>query len=1099
VVDSICPWVRSMTFTRIFSRGGFAFALSLIALAPRGVGAAVVVDDVEPGGMGHAVGLQAGRVFDAWQLLDADGEVLDEGALDDPFDFVAVQYEVAPRGPIRLDGPQGPIDLRWEEWGIDVAPQDPDSDLDRAWKLAVDAESATEVAAQDSLFLLAIEAAATSDVARAELHRRWGDRAQRRPDYEAARMHYETALELDTARVPDGLAVARDHMCLAALAGRRSDHRAADDHFTRASEILREEARPGPMLAEVLAGSAFVTSVLGDMDSSEVLLDEAAALVEATGLQGRVALMVLSNRGSLTLRRGDHGSAVTYFETLIEISDALGRRDRVYGTAWYNRAVCHRRMGDLEAAERFLMRALEVRRELAPESLEVAQTYQVLGNIQGDRGDHERALEQYERAAAMYERLAPDSFALAVCMINLGAGYAWVERFDETERCYTRAVDILGRVASGSYVHTIALRNLSSLMRNQERWDEAEALTLEVLEATRRTAPGSLDEANLLDMLAHDAYRRDDVPRATELFDQAFALRARSAPGARATAASAYWGGRMRAESGDLADAMRCYCDAVDVLEVQRRQYGGTEGQNIDFGREYELYAARCLESLVELGEADEAFTVLERTRARFLLSLFAGREGLLEGELPESIEERRRAHREQVDATLAALGRLGDDSEERAEELRSELATLEIERQEIAAAMRREAPRLDALEAYDTLDAEEIVDVLDPGTVYVAYWLGPEVSTAFVVPAGSGEREVETHVFEVGTDALEDGVTRMREAIVDGAPRAEVDAVASELYASLFAPWEDRLEGAERLLISADGPLRVLPFAALRDGEGRYLVERLPLHLVDSITLYARLREGREDFDPGSARVVAFGDPVYGASSEADEDDASAVPIVALRDRGFDFEPLPGTGREIEVLESLFPASIEVYTGDEATEDRVKSLGSDVDILHFACHAVADREIPSASTLVLSLPEDPGLASENGLLQAWEILEQVRVDAQLVTLSACETAIGKQLGPEGMAGLTRAFQYAGARSIVASLWNVPDEPTAALMRVFYTELAEGVTKDEALRRAQLALLNGTSVGGPSRAMGGLVPSDQEPIRDAGFAWAAMQLIGDWR
>jgi CHAT domain-containing protein len=107
-------------------------------------------------------------------------------------------------------------------------------------------------------------------------------------------------------------------------------------------------------------------------------------------------------------------------------------------------------------------------------------------------------------------------------------------------------------------------------------------------------------------------------------------------------------------------------------------------------------------------------------------------------------------------------------------------------------------------------------------------------------------------------------------------------------------------------------------------------------------------------------------------------------------------------------------------------------------------------------SALALTIPKKVVEGKYNGLLQAWEIFKQVRIDADLVTLSACNTALGQELSGEGLIGLTRAFQYAGARSILASLWSVDDWQTARLMKTFYTHLRSAESKDEALRAAQI-------------------------------------------
>lgn len=135
---------------------------------------------------------------------------------------------------------------------------------------------------------------------------------------------------------------------------------------------------------------------------------------------------------------------------------------------------------------------------------------------------------------------------------------------------------------------------------------------------------------------------------------------------------------------------------------------------------------------------------------------------------------------------------------------------------------------------------------------------------------------------------------------------------------------------------------------------------------------------------------------------------------------------------------------------------------------------------MPLDSALALS-PPGSRPARDNGLLQSWEVFESLRLDAELVTLLACQSGLGREMGGEGLIGLVRAFHYAGARTVLASLWSVSDRSTADLMAAFYERLARGVSKDEALRQAQLHLLR--SRGAASHP----------------FHWAGFQLSGDWR
>ena len=178
--------------------------------------------------------------------------------------------------------------------------------------------------------------------------------------------------------------------------------------------------------------------------------------------------------------------------------------------------------------------------------------------------------------------------------------------------------------------------------------------------------------------------------------------------------------------------------------------------------------------------------------------------------------------------------------------------------------------------------------------------------------------------------------------------------------------------------------------------------------------------------------------------------------------------------------MEALYSGAAQVYLGSQATEEKAKALGEQGSLIHFACHGLADEASPLDSSLALTVPARWQSGRDNGLLQAWEIFEQVRIDADLVTLSACRTAVGKEMSGEGVLGLTRAFQYAGARSVLASLWNVSDESTGELMKRFYRHLRQGRSKDVALQLAQVEMIRRPALSHPYR-------------------WAAFQLAGDWQ
>ena len=387
---------------------------------------------------------------------------------------------------------------------------------------------------------------------------------------------------------------------------------------------------------------------------------------------------------------------------------------------------------------------------------------------------------------------------------------------------------------------------------------------------------------------------------------------------------------------------------------------------------------------------------------------------------------------------------------------------------------IRAASPRLASLQQPQPLDLAGTRAVLDPGTLLLSYAAGDTQGFIFAIGPDPGDFAVLT--MSAPLAKLRDEVARFRDLLLqrDG-PLGTVPlrAQAERLSGIVLGPVADRIARAERILVVPDGPLHLIPFAALADPTpghaDRYLVEAKPVFTAASATVLAGLQASRAP--ARAARLLAFGDPDYSAFAKTS---AAAV----LRD--VDLAPLPGSRREVPGLVDLYPQASRVYLGAEASEDQARKAGKEASLLHFACHAVADEASPLDSSLILALPADWRPGQPNGLLQAWEILEQMRIDADLVTLSACGTALGQELSGEGMVGLTRAFQYAGARSVLASLWAVDDQSTADLMTRFYSALREGATKDAALRAAQVGMIGS--------------PRSSHPA-----LWAAFALTGDWK
>jgi CHAT domain-containing protein len=371
----------------------------------------------------------------------------------------------------------------------------------------------------------------------------------------------------------------------------------------------------------------------------------------------------------------------------------------------------------------------------------------------------------------------------------------------------------------------------------------------------------------------------------------------------------------------------------------------------------------------------------------------------------------------------------------------------------------------------------------LDAGTVWLSYLIDDDTTMLFVVTpeAESAEGGLRVVRLPVGRPQLEEEVAIFRGLILRGRSRASVETAllvqGRKLYRLLLAPAGEPLARATRLLISPDGPLHALPFAALvrPAGQGEFLMQWKPIHTVASATLYAELRRGRRDRARTEGSLVVLANPLLkplGRSKPEPGDNP-------LRRYRAGLPPLPGAREEVRALANLFGRRAVVYTGAAATETRLAQLPVRPRYLHFACHALLDRRSPLDSGLALA-PTAGRNGGDAGLLQAWEIFHRVRLDADLVTLSACDSGLGREAAGEGMIGLTRAFHYAGARSVLSSLWPVSDRSTPILMARFYARLHAGFPTDLALAEAQRQLLRDRDLAHP-------------------YAWAGFALNGDWR
>lgn len=561
-------------------------------------------------------------------------------------------------------------------------------------------------------------------------------------------------------------------------------------------------------------------------------------------------------------------------------------------------------------------------------------------------------------------------------------------------------------------------------------------------------------------------------------------------------------------KQGNLEQATEHCRRAVEEIEGVRNRIGIAEDRASFFADKIQIYK-KLIGLLVELRDKDtskhtaaEAFRYTERARARAFFDLLAEAKVNDEQSAAPDLKRRQQELQERISQLTDRL--IKERSQEtnkqdnaRIAELQKGLSQSDAELDDWLRELHRRDPRYAALKYPEPITLADTQRMLDDKTILLSYSLAEPASFVFAVTRDDFQvRRLPPEA------AIRDGVQKMLTAITDKnhpAPE-EYRRQAVRLSRQLLQPISRMLAGKSALMIVPDGVLHRLPFEALLSpgvsakGDLRrlpYLIRRFAISYAPSASVLAGLQN--EPRETASKRFIAFGDPVY---QQQRAEGAIASTLRAAGAGRLNFQRLSHSRDEVEGIAQLFSRDDrELFLGEAATEENVKVPGrlSSYRIVHFSTHGYVNEARPRFSGLVLSLPSNnastaatpqskinPQSAignrqSEDGLLSAYEIFN-LKLRADLVVLSACETGLGKEVKGEGLMSLMRAFMYAGTPSVVVSLWNVNDESAADLMIRFYRHLKTGrVNKAEALRQAQL-----------------------ETIGDNGFPffWAPFVLVG---
>ncbi|MCI0617515.1 CHAT domain-containing protein, partial [bacterium] len=460
------------------------------------------------------------------------------------------------------------------------------------------------------------------------------------------------------------------------------------------------------------------------------------------------------------------------------------------------------------------------------------------------------------------------------------------------------------------------------------------------------------------------------------------------------------------------------------------------------------------VQELVSAQQFSEAFDFAQRAKSRSFLDMLTEARIDPDANLDPQLKQKKKT-------LLAELGNIQKsiESEYQNEKLdqnkinllSTERTEMEIEYTNLILDIRKQNPRYADLEHPQPMSFQQAQKLLNDATILLEYFIGESHSFLFSITNDN------FNAYNLpGNQKLTGQVLKIRESLQNPTNR-HYQNISNILYSELVKPAEDQLNGKSRILVAPDGALNYLPFETLIANNDNidsrspipFLALNFEIHYVPSISVLKALRE--KTTSTNQKQLIAFANPLLtGVNTKQDR--------AIVRDWVGTLGPLPNAKREVEEIAKLYSSDdVSIFVGQNASEQNVKTMKLDqYRKIHFASHGLIDEQKPEFSALVLSSDQK---SEEDGLLTMREVFD-LKLNADVVVLSACKTGLGENIRGEGVSGLSRAFLVAGASAVLVSLWDVYDRTTANFMKALYQKMEQNhMSKTEALKQVRTEMI----------------------------------------
>ncbi len=748
--------------------------------------------------------------------------------------------------------------------------------------------------------------------------------------------------------------------------------------------------------------------------------------------------------GEIDSRDGNHPAALEKLQESLALYQRLSRESSYYdyyvAGAYGAIGRVYPDFGDYAKALSYLSKGLEIAKARSYSNLLLSFRNDI-GVVYVEQEDYEQAKAQFNEGLKICES-EKNQKEQARLLLNLGVVEERKGNYDEALRCFKLSLQTAEAIAIADFqiagwegigVVLTARRDFSGAT---DALNNGLTIAKRMNDKTRQT--------ELLWRMAQTHYEMGGYGEASALAESAIAM-GQATHLAKLTSLARTTLGESYAAQKKFELAITTLKEAVEQIETLRDLVAGQEEElQLFFENKVAAYDA-LVDLLIQQGKPFEALVYAERAKGRVLLDVLRGAKPDLAKVLtPAEKAEAQRLNRKiaEINDTIRNQETAGSSS---LNSLYTQLDAARLEFQSFQDSLYVSHPNLRIRSGNtDTLDRLGIESLaLDGDCAYLEYVVSKDRVYLFVLKRGKSTDKLGLNFYPltVTPKDLAQKVDRFHDRLSNQHPDYTDDA--RDLYSLLVAPAADHLKGVDTLCIIPDGFLWNLPFQALMLSSNRFLLEDHAIYYVPSLNVLQEM-SGKENGRRKASSLIAFGNPVIGKDEQ----------------RQADLCPLPEAENEVgSIAKTARVETQKVFIGRDASEKTFKALAPSFSLIHLATHGVLDNRNPLYSHLLLTKTE--GDSENDGLLEAREIMD-MKLNADLVVLSACETANGRIAAGEGVMGMSWAFFVAGTRSMLVSQWGVNSSSTSELMSNFYENMAKSraqYQKAHFLREAALRLM----------------------------------------